>query len=88
MAVLTIRNLDDHLKNALRVRAAEHGVSMEEEVRRILRHTLEPSSPRALLGDELLAAFGPARTLARQQGLDEGIPLPKRLRPRQPPKLG
>lgn len=41
MAVLTIRNLDDHTKNALRVRAARHGVSMEEEARRILRLTLE-----------------------------------------------
>ena len=44
MAVLTIRNLDDHTKNALRVRAAQHGVSMEEEARRILRLTLETSS--------------------------------------------
>ena len=44
MAVLTIRNLDDRTKNALRVRAAQHGVSMEEEARRILRLTLETSS--------------------------------------------
>ncbi|TMZ65819.1 plasmid stabilization protein, partial [Klebsiella pneumoniae] len=33
MATLTIRDFDDELKAALRVRAAEHGRSMEAEVR-------------------------------------------------------
>ena len=33
MGSITIRNLDDTLKRRLRVRAAEHGRSMEEEVR-------------------------------------------------------
>jgi plasmid stability protein len=37
---LTIRNLDDALKRRLRVRAAEHGRSMEQEVREILRQAL------------------------------------------------
>lgn len=41
MATLTIRDLDDDLKAALRVRAAEHGRSMEAEVREILRAVLE-----------------------------------------------
>ena len=36
MGSITIRNLDDDLKRRLRVRAAEHGRSMEEEVREIL----------------------------------------------------
>jgi antitoxin FitA len=40
MATLTIRNVDDELKAALRVRAAEHGRSMEAEVREILRTVL------------------------------------------------
>jgi plasmid stability protein len=31
MASITIRNLDDEIKQRLRVRAAEHGRSMEEE---------------------------------------------------------
>lgn len=45
MATLTIRDFDDDLKAALRVRAAEHGRSMESEVREILRAVLErPSS--------------------------------------------
>ena len=37
MASITIRNLDDNVKTRLRVRAAEHHRSMEEEVRIILR---------------------------------------------------
>ena len=37
MASITIRNLDDEVKTRLRVRAAEHHRSMEEEVRVILR---------------------------------------------------
>lgn len=41
MASITIRNLDEHVKTGLRVRAAVHGRSMEEEVRRILRAVVE-----------------------------------------------
>jgi plasmid stability protein len=37
MASITIRDLDPELKSRLRVRAARHGRSMEEEVRVILR---------------------------------------------------
>ncbi len=45
MATLTIREFDDELKAVLRVRAAEHGRSMEAEVREILRAVLtRPSS--------------------------------------------
>lgn len=40
MASLIVRNLDEALKTRLRVRAAYHGRSMEEEVRRILRAAL------------------------------------------------
>lgn len=36
MATLTIRKIDDELKEKLRVRAARHGRSMEAEVRDIL----------------------------------------------------
>ena len=36
MGTLTIRNLDDNVKQALRERAAKRGVSMEQEVRDIL----------------------------------------------------
>ena len=40
MATMTIRNLDDDLKTLLRLRAARHGQSMEEEARSILRTAL------------------------------------------------
>ena len=41
MASITIRNLDDEIKTRLRMRAAEHGHSMEEEARTILRKPLK-----------------------------------------------
>ncbi|TAJ38677.1 MAG: hypothetical protein EPO55_15065 [Reyranella sp.] len=40
MASLTIRNIDDDMKERLRVRAAQHGHSMEEEARIILRRAV------------------------------------------------
>ncbi|NBB89991.1 MAG: plasmid stabilization protein [Spirochaetes bacterium] len=43
MATLTIRNFDDELKSRLRVRAARHDHSMEEEARSILRNALSDS---------------------------------------------
>jgi plasmid stability protein len=36
LAALSIRNLDDQVKERLRIRAARHGRSMEAEVRAIL----------------------------------------------------
>ena len=41
MSSITIRNLDPAIKERLRVRAAEHGHSMEAEARRILQTTLK-----------------------------------------------
>lgn len=43
MATLTIRQLDDKTKTKLRVLAAHHGRSMEQEARKILRATLSAS---------------------------------------------
>ncbi len=37
MAMLTIRNIDESLKTKLKIMAAQQGVSMEEQTRRILR---------------------------------------------------
>jgi plasmid stability protein len=49
MASITIRNLDDGLKRRLRIRAAGHGRSMEEEVREILRQVIgKPVAPENL----------------------------------------
>ena len=41
MASITIRKLDDRIKAKLRVRAAQHGRSMEEEAREILTDSLQ-----------------------------------------------
>jgi len=54
MASLTVRQLDDRLKQLLRLRAARHGRSMEDEIRGILRaaaqgagsEAAEPVAPR------------------------------------------
>ena len=40
MAQLIVRNIEDAVVRQLRVRAASHGVSMEEEHRRVLRTAL------------------------------------------------
>jgi plasmid stability protein len=40
MSSITIRNLDDSLKASLRVRAARHGVLVEQEKKNILQSTL------------------------------------------------
>lgn len=57
MNTLTIRNLDDATKQRLRVRAAHHGVSMEEEVRRILKEALRPTDAPSGLGKRLRDRF-------------------------------
>ncbi len=44
MASITIRKLEDSVKTKLRIRAAENGRSMEEEVRQILRSTVDQNS--------------------------------------------
>lgn len=50
MAAMTIRNIDDRLKARLRVQAAQHNRSMEDEARDILRAALsvEPARPASL----------------------------------------
>ena len=47
MASITIRNLDDPIKKRLRIRAAHHGRSMEEEARSILRAALVDGARKA-----------------------------------------
>lgn len=81
MATLTIRQLDEKTKARLRVRAAHHGRSMEEEAREILRAALRasPALPENL-GEAIrkrFAGFG---------GLE--LTLPRRDRIREAPKFG
>lgn len=56
MANLSIRRLDDDTITRLRIRAAHHRISMEEEARRILRQAV--TTPKRL-GDLSLQFFGP-----------------------------
>ena len=60
MATLTIRTLDDDLKAALRVEAALHGHSMEEEARRILRQALSRKRGERGLGRRIHERFAAA----------------------------
>ncbi len=80
MTVLTVRNLDPDVKTRLRVRAAQHGIAMEEEVRRILTQAAweSPSVPEKDrdLGNRIRTRFA---------GLGE-IEIPPRHRIR-PPRL-
>ena len=73
MATLTIRNLDEALKASLRMQAARHGHSMEEELRTILRQALTPSGTPGGLGSRLANRF---RDVAGE------LPLPERRLPR------
>jgi plasmid stability protein len=56
MAMLTVRNLSEEVHRALRARAAQHGQSMEAEVREILEAAISPQG-RVKLGS-ILADMG------------------------------
>jgi plasmid stability protein len=81
MSSITIRNLDPALKDRLRVRAAEHGHSMEAEVRRILQGALKGQSqpPAANLYERIRARVDPLG------GID--LELPPREPTRDPPRF-
>ncbi len=65
MASITIRNLDHEVKRKLRIRAAENGRSMEEEVRQILKVALVQPQPSNDWARELNARFAAAGGLDR-----------------------
>ncbi len=78
MASITIRNLDEDVKTRLRVRAAEHHRSMEEEVRIILRNAVNDRQA----GPRNLAKFT-RECFAHLGGVE--LELPPRGSMRQPP---
>lgn len=80
MASIIIRKLEDSLKTRLRVRAARHGRSMEEEARAILKAGLASESPRRLnLAESIRKYIDPLG------GIE--LPVPSRGPVRRPPKL-
>jgi plasmid stability protein len=78
VAALSIRDLDDEVRERLRVRAAQHGRSMEAEIRAILVEAVMDSGDTESLFDSLGARIGalggvelelPERTAARRTDL-------------------
>ena len=62
MAQLLVRNISELLAKTLKQRAAEHGISAEEEHRRILQNAL---APEAAVMDEKRSLFDDIRELGR-----------------------
>ena len=80
MASITIRNLEEGLKRRLRIRAAEHGCSMEEEARNILRTALGQKGPPAKnLGTAIHRLFKPFGSVE--------LEIPPREPMREPPRF-
>ena len=79
MASITVRNLDGALKQRLRIRAAEHGRSIEEEAREILRRAVGEAAPPSNLAAAIHARIAPLG------GVD--LDLPPREPMREPPTL-
>jgi len=65
MAMLTVRDIPDEVHRALRARAAQHGRSMEAEVRNILKSAIRPQG-RVKLGS-LLAEMGRQAKLSDEE---------------------
>ena len=57
MATLTIRGIDDELRDRLKIRAAQHSRSMEAEVREILADALAGDSNDVGLGNRIHQRF-------------------------------
>jgi antitoxin FitA len=68
MAALSIRDLDDSVREKLRLRAARHGRSMEAEIRAILTAAVTDEAPRTDLFRALTERF------ARLGGVDLDLP--------------
>jgi plasmid stability protein len=80
MAQIIVRDLDADVKTALQQRARQHGWSMEEEVRQILRRSIDQPSPAPVkLGSQMAARFagvGLDAAIAELRGQDiEPLPL-------------
>jgi antitoxin FitA len=78
MASMTIRDIDDRLKARLRVQAAQHGRSMEDEARDILRTALSTGrSRRGTLVDSIRARIEPLGgvelEIAPREGMREPV---------------
>ena len=59
MAQFTVRDIEEEVKTSLKQRAVRHGVSMEAEVRQILRDAVKAdvATPTSGLGSRIAARF-------------------------------
>lgn len=58
MAQVIVRNIEVEVKAELKLRAAQHGWSMEEEVRQILRNAVSlTETPQIKLGSRIAKRF-------------------------------
>jgi len=78
MASITIRNLDETLKRRLRIRAAEHGRSMEEEAREILRQAVGKPAVPENLGEAIRRRFAASGGVELDIPPREPMPEPRR----------
>jgi antitoxin FitA len=80
MSSITIRNLEESVKRRLRMRAARHGCSMEEEARHILRAALAQNTERPANLFQVIR-----RRIAPMGGVE--LNLPAREPMREPPRF-
>jgi plasmid stability protein len=75
MAQLLVRDIESEVVRELKIRAARHGHSAEEEHRRILREALGPQEPAQSLKELLLSMpdVGEDRDFERPE--DRGRPI-------------
>ena len=78
MASITIRNLDESLKRRLRIRSAEHGRSMEEEAREIIRSAVGKEVPPENLAAAIRARIAPLGGVELDLPKREPMPEPPR----------
>jgi plasmid stability protein len=77
---MTIRDIDEQLKARLRMQAARHGRSMEEEARDILRSALSAKSSRAVaLVDSIRARIEPLEGVELEMAPREAMRAPVNL---------
>ena len=79
MAAITIRNIDDEVKSRLRLQAAQHGCSMEQEVRDILLRAVMPKQKRSPFAQRIQKHFASLEL--------DALPIPKRHKVRTPPEM-
>jgi plasmid stability protein len=75
MAQLLVRDIETEVVAELKIRAARHGRSAEEEHRQILREALGPKGPGQSLKEMLLAMPDAGEDRDFERSIDRGRPI-------------